>query len=60
MACLRVRLDGAHWVRCPFDPGTAEWDAFYAGVDEGRAIAPIKQKIMEFDDADETPICMRL
>ena len=58
--CLRVRIDRVHWVRCPYAPGSAEFDAYYAGVDEGRALAPINHSLLDFDCADETPIAMRL
>ncbi len=37
---LRVRLDGAAKEPCLYPAGSAESDAYYAGIDEGRALAP--------------------
>ena len=49
LACLRVRIDGMELVKCPFPAGTAEADAYYAGVNEGRALAPIGRASAGFD-----------
>ncbi len=38
LAALRYRLDGAR-IACPYRMGTAEADAFHAGVNEGHALA---------------------
>lgn len=35
---LEFRLDRAASVKCPFPPGTAESDAFFSGLPEGRDI----------------------
>lgn len=40
LQCLQVRLDGAAHRECPYAIGTAEADAYFAGIDEGRALAP--------------------
>lgn len=40
--CLQVRLDGRENVRCPFPEGSAESDAYFAGVGEGCALSPKK------------------
>jgi len=37
--CLRVRIDGAQEIACPFTKGTAEADAYLSGVDEGEALS---------------------
>lgn len=39
--CLRVRLEGAAHCPCLYPAGSAERDAYYAGVEEGRALAPV-------------------
>lgn len=39
--CLQTRLDGQPHVPCFYAPGSAERDAYYAGVDEGRALSPV-------------------
>lgn len=49
MACLRVRLDGAQHTACPYKEGTAESDAYFAGIDEGRALSPIGSTPVGFD-----------
>lgn len=41
LACLRARIDGAPLVKNPFPAGSAESDAYYAGVAEGRALSPV-------------------
>lgn len=41
MACLRVRLDGMQYSPCPYKAGTAESDAYFAGIDEGRELSPM-------------------
>ncbi len=38
LAALRYRLEGAR-IGCPYKIGTAEFDAFHAGLDEGHARA---------------------
>ena len=37
LALLRRRIDGVP-VQCPYSEGTASFDAFYAGIEEGWAI----------------------
>lgn len=39
LVALRFRLGDVAGIHCPYPPGTAEADAFHAGVDEGCAIA---------------------
>ena len=39
LAALRYRLGEAEHVECPHQPGTAERDAFFAGVSEGHSLA---------------------
>jgi hypothetical protein len=41
LACLRTRVDGAPICACPYPAGSAERDAYYAGVEEGRALSPV-------------------
>lgn len=50
MACLRVRLDGVvHATKCPYPEGSAESDAYFAGVEEGRALSPVNKAPYGFD-----------
>lgn len=49
LACLRVRLDGAVHVACPYKEGTAESDAYFAGIAEGRELAPMDGAPAGFD-----------
>lgn len=49
MACLRVRLDGIQHVACRYKEGTAEWDAYFAGVSEGRELSPMGGAPAGFD-----------
>lgn len=56
LACLRVRLDGLAHVKCPYAPGSPECDAYFAGVDEGRGLAPVGKAPDGFDG----PIAMTL
>lgn len=49
LACLRVRIDGGELVKNPYPAGTAESDAYYAGVAEGRALSPIDSAPAGFD-----------
>lgn len=37
--CLRVRIDGEQEIESPFIDGTAESDAYLAGVEEGEALS---------------------
>ena len=39
LAALRYCLGEAEHVRCPYQPGTAERDAYFSGVQEGHALA---------------------
>ena len=39
--CLRFRIDDVPEVKCPYDQGTAEADAYLAGVDEGIDLSPL-------------------
>lgn len=41
LACLQVRIDGHQHVKCPYAEGTAEADAYFSGVDEGRELSPV-------------------
>lgn len=41
MACLRVRVDGLAYEACPYPEGSAQADAYFAGVEEGRQLAPV-------------------
>jgi len=49
MACLRVRIDGEQHMACPYAAGTAESDAYFAGVDEGRQLSPMGSAPVGFD-----------
>lgn len=40
LASLRVRIDRLPTVPCPYVVGTADSDAFFAGVEEGRDLSP--------------------
>lgn len=40
LASLRVRIDRLPMVPCPYVDSTAESDAFFAGVEEGRDLSP--------------------
>ena len=41
LTCLRVRIDGVELTKNPYPAGTAESDAYFAGVAAGRALSPI-------------------
>jgi len=41
LACLQVRLDGLEHVQRPYEEGTAEFDAYFFGVNEGRDLSPL-------------------
>ena len=41
LSALRVRVDGAEFVPCPYTAGSAEFDAYFAGICEGRALSPV-------------------
>lgn len=58
--CLKVRLEGAKNITCPYPEGSAQADAYYAGVDEARALAPVAQASDDFDDDDATPIALKM
>lgn len=47
--CLLARVDGVSMARCPYAEGTAECDAYFAGVDEGRVLAPMSLPPVGFD-----------
>jgi hypothetical protein len=49
LTCLQVRVDGRPFARCPYAEGTAEADAYYAGVDEARGLAPVGSTPAAFD-----------
>jgi hypothetical protein len=49
IACLRVRLDGAKYAGCPYEEGSAESDAYFAGVSEGRELSPVGSAPVGFD-----------
>lgn len=42
LAILRLRIDHSPLLMCPYDLGTSEADAYFAGTDEGHAIATKK------------------
>lgn len=42
LQCLLARLEG-HKLNCPYQTGSVEYDAFYAGVAEGRELSPIEE-----------------
>lgn len=49
--CLQVRVNGqSSRVKCPYAVGTAECDAYFAGIEEGRALSPIDRAPSGFDD----------
>ena len=50
MDCLRIRVDGEVPKKCPYILGTAEADAYFAGVDEGRVLAPVDGAPFGFED----------
>ena len=56
LACLQVRLDGQAHVKCPYTPVSPECDAYFAGVDEGRALTPVGRAPDGFDG----PVAMAL
>lgn len=60
--CLKVRLDGAKNITCPYPTGTAQADAYFSGVAEGRELAPVDKAPAGFDeeDNDETPLSLKL
>ncbi|WP_209304292.1 hypothetical protein [Pusillimonas caeni] len=43
--CLRARIDGAQYPPCPYNLGTVEADAYFAGFDAGRELAPIRRDV---------------
>lgn len=47
--CLRVRLDGLQRLTCPYEEGTAEADAYFAGADEGKYLSPAGRAPEGFD-----------
>lgn len=49
MVCLRVRLDGVQHTACPYNEGTAESDAYFAGINEGRELSPVGSAPVGFD-----------
>lgn len=55
LVCLQVRLDGAVGVRCPYQQGTAEADAFWSGVEEGKALSP---KSVQLPPDADVPVTM--
>jgi hypothetical protein len=40
LQCLRVRLDCEPYKDCPYPIGTADADAYFAGLEAGRALSP--------------------
>lgn len=50
MACLRVRVDGLAYEACPYPEGSAQADAYFAGVEEGRQLAPVGRAPEGFGD----------
>lgn len=58
--CLKVRLDGEKNITCPYTTGSAQADAYYAGVEEGRALSPVGKAPFGFDNEDdETPLSLK-
>lgn len=49
LACLRVRLDGVQHTACPYKEGTAEHDAYFSGIIEGRELSPVGSAPVGFD-----------
>lgn len=49
LACLQVRIDGLKHANCPYAQGTAESDAYFAGVEEGRELSPVGSAPAGFD-----------
>ena len=45
LAAIRFRLGEQPGIEHPFQPGTAEADAFHSGIDEGHAI--VRQALLE-------------
>ncbi len=41
MAILILKLDGGERRRCPYELGTCQADAWFAGTDEGHAIVSV-------------------
>lgn len=41
LQALLVRVDGLQHKPCPYAAGTAEADAYHAGIAEGRALSPV-------------------
>ena len=50
LACLRVRVDGMAYEACPYPEGSAQADAYFAGVEEGRQLAPVGRAPEGFGD----------
>ena len=50
MACLRLRVDGLAYEACPYPEGSAQADAYFAGVEEGRQLAPVGRAPEGFGD----------
>lgn len=48
---LRLKF-GGHPIRCPFQPGTAQFDAYFAGNDRGHAI--YREEAQRQAEAEET------
>ena len=57
LVCLQVRLDGTVGVSCPYPQGTAEADAFWSGVEDGKALSP---KRVPLPEGADVPVTMTL
>ena len=50
MHCLKARIDGVGYRdKCPYGAGTAEAEAWHAGIAEGRELAPVGQAPAGFE-----------
>jgi hypothetical protein len=53
---LRLKF-GGHPIRCPFQPGTAQFDAYFSGNDRGHAIYRAEvQRRAELEEAARTRV----
>jgi hypothetical protein len=58
--CLKARVDGAMAVACSYPEGSAQADAYLAGVDEGRALSTADRAPASFIYVDgKTPLPLK-
>ena len=50
MACLRVRVDGLAYEACPYTERSEQANKNFAGVEEGRQLAPVGRAPEGFGD----------